>query len=127
MAWPRPGAGEADWAHVLAAHAQDPRAIRHALDNLPSDWPPNAMQFRDLCRLVPPRPLNGLEAPKPDPAWAAAARKRIRAFEAAVRNSSSSLQWAIDLRRREHDGERLSTYQRNAYRYALGLNPGSEK
>jgi len=87
--------------------------------------PPNAMQFRDLCRRVPPRPLNGLEGPKPDPVLAAASRERIGQFIAtaggAGRGATSRLQWAVDLRKRDRDGELLSAFQRSAYREALGL------
>ncbi len=38
----------ADWAIVL--DGVRPEAITYALENLTPDRPPNAMQFRDLCR-----------------------------------------------------------------------------
>lgn len=41
---------KANWAHELAGFAATPLAIKHALDHLPKDDPPNVLQFRDLCR-----------------------------------------------------------------------------
>jgi len=38
----------ADWAEVLDGVRGE--SIRYALDNLPPDRPPNALQFRELCR-----------------------------------------------------------------------------
>jgi hypothetical protein len=42
----------ADWAGVLDGFSND--AIAYALRYLPSERPPNAMQFRDICRRAPP-------------------------------------------------------------------------
>jgi hypothetical protein len=36
------------------------------------------------------------------------------------------LKWAIDLQARERGGERLSAYQRDAYRRALGVPPAAD-
>jgi hypothetical protein len=44
---------KADWANVLAGFKPFPDAIRFALDNLPPDRPPTALQFRALCRSAP--------------------------------------------------------------------------
>ncbi len=43
------GAKEA-WAEELYGFAENPDAIAYALKNLPSDFPPNAIQFAELCR-----------------------------------------------------------------------------
>jgi hypothetical protein len=43
------GAKEA-WAEELSGFADNPDAIAYALKNLPSDFPPNAIQFAELCR-----------------------------------------------------------------------------
>lgn len=55
----------ADWADVLAGVQHRPDALRHALEHLPPDWPPNATQFKALCDSAPtPKPPE-LEAPRP--------------------------------------------------------------
>jgi hypothetical protein len=55
----------ADWAGVL--DGVRPEAIRYALDNLPPDRPPNALQFRALCRraTADERQAPALPAPHP--------------------------------------------------------------
>ena len=40
----------ASWAEELAGFHDNPDAIAYALKNLPGDFPPNAVQFADLCR-----------------------------------------------------------------------------
>ena len=42
---------KADWAEVL--HGTSAESIKHALEHLPADKPPTAMQFRELCRRAP--------------------------------------------------------------------------
>jgi hypothetical protein len=61
-----PAAVKADWADVLDGFKAE--SIRWALQYLPADRPPNAMQFRDLCRRSPSGDaVEKLPAPKPDP------------------------------------------------------------
>lgn len=43
------GAKEA-WSEELAGFQDNPDAIAYAIKNLPTDFPPNAMQFAELCR-----------------------------------------------------------------------------
>jgi len=38
------------WAEKLAYFKDHPTAIKYALENLPKDYPPNLLQFRDICR-----------------------------------------------------------------------------
>jgi len=38
------------WAEELAGFREHPEAIKYALHNLPRDFPPNLLQFKDLCR-----------------------------------------------------------------------------
>lgn len=55
-----------DWARELAGFDANPAAIAHALEHLPADKAPNALQFRAMClakpaqdavpRLAGPRP-----------------------------------------------------------------------
>ncbi len=50
-----PQAVKADWAEVLDGTSG--HSIEYALKNLPSDWPPTALKFRDLCRMAPAKPV----------------------------------------------------------------------
>lgn len=38
------------WAEELRNFGPTPLAIKHALDNLPPDRPPNLLQFKELCK-----------------------------------------------------------------------------
>ena len=62
-----PNAVKADWAHVLSGLTLD--ALDLGVKRLPTDRPPNAMQFRALCFVAAPPPVApALPAPKADPA-----------------------------------------------------------
>lgn len=67
--WPDtdPALVKADWAEVLDGTRGE--SISYALSYLPST-PPNALQFRNLCRSSPREDLVAIEPPtaKPDPA-----------------------------------------------------------
>lgn len=56
------------WAHELSGFADKDRLphIAWALENLP-ETPPNAIKFRNLCRLAPELEVPKLPAPKADP------------------------------------------------------------
>lgn len=41
------------WADELATFSDWPEAIGYALDHLPTDHAPNALEFRDICRRAP--------------------------------------------------------------------------
>ena len=58
---------KADWSEQLSNVT--PEGVRMALDNLPSDAPPNVAQFKALCtRQAPPMYVPALSAPPADPA-----------------------------------------------------------
>lgn len=60
---------KADWGHELAGFINHPEAIAHALENLPSDKAPTVLQFRDMCRKAPPKPVPAIAysaSPMPD-------------------------------------------------------------
>jgi hypothetical protein len=38
------------WAEELAAFKDHPNAIKYALESLPIDYPPNLLQFKEICR-----------------------------------------------------------------------------
>lgn len=71
-----PDAVKADWAHVLSGLSLD--ALEHGVSNLPTDRPPNAMQFRSLCVRAPQSFPPALPAPKADPGRVKAILQRMR-------------------------------------------------
>lgn len=103
---------KSDWAQVLDNIPEF--RLRHALDNLPSDRPPNAAQFRALCIgarevAAPPR----LSAPALNP-------QRVVELVARIdRGPKDPLAGARAMRNRELAGERLSIPQREFWRIAL--------
>lgn len=56
---------KANWANELSGCSGD--AIAHALEHMPTDKPPNVLQFRALCRNAPVKCPPALPAPKADP------------------------------------------------------------
>ena len=46
---------KADWALELSRFSNSPESIAFALSNLPKDYPPNVLQFKDLCKSSPPK------------------------------------------------------------------------
>ena len=57
-----------DWAEVLGGFTQNLEAIAWALQHLPADRAPTALQFRELCLQAPRPALKALPEPKADPA-----------------------------------------------------------
>ena len=72
-----------DWAQVLAGYAQSTESIFHGLDCLPTDAPPNAMQFALLCRGAPRYQPLRLDAPAPT------ANRRVEVAERLAKARSS--------------------------------------
>lgn len=114
---------KAQWATELAGYANNVDAIKHALDHLPVDWPPNSLQFRVICmgapeRLRDPAPqLPGMPEKKADITRLNAAMERYE--ELAKERAKNPKQWAQDLKEREERGERLTEFEQNAWRRAL--------
>lgn len=79
---------KADWAAVLSSFREHPEAISYALDNLPPTYPPNATEFRDICRRMPSTDLPALPLAAADPAIVA---KALAALNAPVAERSGSL------------------------------------
>jgi hypothetical protein len=52
---------KAVWADELAGFNDKPEAIAYALKNLPNDFPPNALEFAEICRRAPRKELPALE------------------------------------------------------------------
>ena len=55
------------WAHELSGFSGRLEFVAWALENLPED-PPNAIKFRNLCRMAPTPDVPKLPEPKADPA-----------------------------------------------------------
>lgn len=105
------------WRHEL--RSMPAHRIRWALNHLPPDFPPNAMQFRSLCAKAPSRDdgvpqLTQRWAP-PDPSMLS----RMQALADPSRLHHDPLAWAVRLRDRERSGEHLTALQREAWREAL--------
>lgn len=45
------------WADELGNFSDKPEAISYALEHLPTDHAPNALEFRDICRRAPSKPV----------------------------------------------------------------------
>lgn len=105
-----------DWAHVLTG--QSDAAIQWALDNVPGDYVPNATQFVELCRRMPVRQQGRLDYTplERDPERSRALMEQAHKALAA---KPDPLQGYRELRQREASGERLTEFQRKAWREAL--------
>lgn len=82
-----------DWSAVLANVTPD--GVQSALENLPTDAPPNAAQFKALClRQAPPMYVHALPGPPPDPA-------RVKQALGGLQLSSTNIpQRAVEWRQR---------------------------
>jgi hypothetical protein len=98
---------KSDWAHELGGFEHHPKAIAWALQNLPPDSPPNALQFKFLARRAPPDELPRLEAPKADPARVAEELAKLAPVlqKPAARPSTD---WAQRIVERVEAGEIMS-------------------
>lgn len=112
------------WAEELGGFRGAGDCIKYALENLPDSKPPTVLEFRALCRKAPEPPKTALPAPDVDPAMAKAVRDAIKPPKATGGNTN----WALDLRKREAGQNadtpsryRMSSFQRQAWREALGL------
>lgn len=108
------------WASVLDGFTSG--HVKHALDNLPPDHPPNAMQFRALGRGRPlPEPVKELPPVKAQAETVA----RAMAAVAPMRAKQSPKAWAWALKAREERGERITQAQRTMWRTALSASLGT--
>ena len=103
----------ADWCEALNGFGAE--TIRHALECLPDDHPPNAAQFARLCMRGPQSQAPALPWPQADPAMVATVLAGIKPPP-----QRALKQWARDLERREMAGDRLTAAQRTMWRAARG-------
>lgn len=110
---------KADWAEELDGF--DGESLAYGLRFLPSDRPPNVLQFRDQCRRAPPKQQAISYDHKPaDPAVAAKVRQAF-----PRRPQLGERAWAHRLNERYQRGERLTPYQLDAMRATLALGTGT--
>lgn len=96
---------KAVWGRELRGFQQNPKAIAHGLDNLPTDHPPNLLQFVAICRRAPQFAPKELPPPKASQAVIAQVLEAVRP---AGRGDRA---WIADLERRRAAGERLTVAQ----------------
>lgn len=124
--WPgiAPAVVKADWAEKLDGFERHRDALKFALDNLPGDNPVNAMQFRDLARRAPDKPVKALPAPSPDRARAAEVLQQCRDAFARKGDHLDTLRELAesDARDGTYRGRKVTLAQRQTYRQALGMD-----
>jgi len=108
---------KADWAEELGGFQRSPDSLAYGLEHLPPDKPPTVQQFAAICNRAPTPGAPALPAPKADPAVVA---KVLTAFKPA---SNGPYSWADRLRSREVACERLTGFQRQAWREVLKAHP----
>ena len=69
------------WAEKLSGF--DGKDLSYALQNLPSDWPPTVLQFRDLCRNAP-REMQMLPPPEANPEFVRSVMSQLAAVKARL-------------------------------------------
>ncbi len=109
----------AQWAQDL--HGLGAFDVKHALSNLPKDYPPTAADFRALAKshnIAAPLPP---PAPPPSASQLAEVDRAIQGFKAREKGQGppDPLRWARKLREREERGDDLSRLQRLFWREAL--------
>lgn len=108
---------KADWAQVLDGFSRE--AVKHAIDNLPHEKPPNAMQFRAICSQWSEPKRQALSAPTSAPT--AEVLQRASQILTTHRPQDPKA-WARRLREREivSKGVGMTRAQREMWRTALG-------
>ena len=94
------------WGCELSRYQQNPDAIRYALENLPK-YPPNLIEFREICNRRPDPPMPQLPAPKPDPQRVAAALAPLAEVKAKAEPHNPRA-WAHSLHAQIQAGRKVS-------------------
>lgn len=117
------------WAYQLSqfTHSKTAkRSILWALQNLP-DSVPDAMRFRNVCRLAPVAQPLALPKPKADPKRIADEIAKLAPLRQRTEEHSriDHKDWAKRLQARDAAGEPMNMNQRRCYKIALGINESS--
>jgi hypothetical protein len=110
---------QVDWAHELAGMQDNPKAITHALQNLPGAKPPTVLEFRALALKCPAAVNPMLPVQRLEADIVAGFISKARAAQS--RGEASAKEWAHTLIRRHDAGETVRPYSLNLARAALGL------
>ncbi len=103
------------WANELAGVR--PESIKYALDHLPDDFPPTALQFKKTCFMLPEKAPAIAHDASADPKLV----KLVLSKMAGV-TIHGPKQWAHHLEARHECGEKLNNNQIRCYKNALGLH-----
>lgn len=106
---------KSDWGDMLEGFQRFGKSIQHALQNLPPDRPPNALQFRAACRAAPTesQPL-AIDAPAADPATVARNMAKLKAINLRAGEARGNAQAVIDtLELKMAQGIKLTGSQRH--------------
>ncbi len=106
------------WASELAG--MQPASIKYALEHLPAEFPPSALQFKELCLQKPATETPVLTNSTPaHPSVRKAVLDGMKKPDAVVGGMKA---WAETLRRRHVACEQLNANQVRCYRLALGMD-----
>ena len=108
------------WATELAGIR--PESIKYALEHLPAEFPPSALQFKALCLQKPAAdtPILTNDAP----AHPAVRKAVIEGMKKPDPDAGDMKAWARRLKSRHDAGDVLNANQIRCYKNALGLHPG---
>ena len=112
------------WAHELAGYVNHLQAISYAFENLPERCP-NAIQFRNLCRAAPAKPVTTLETPRADLQRVNAELEKFNTVPAPVKTDGRD--WARRIMVRHASGEKIMPYTLKCAQLALHDCPASGK
>ena len=120
--WPSSALDEVKrtWSHELREFAHNLDAIDYALSHLPSGGAPMVLEFRDLARThvaVTRAAFERMQSPVMTPEDRQRALDVLKSFRRPPGQHPQD--WARQLRFRELSGERLTAFQRHAWRAAL--------
>lgn len=108
---------KAVWARELGGYVDRDDVFTWAFENMP-EQPPNAIEFRNLCRRAPAPVTPQIEAPRADPQKVAEAIADARAILEAKAEHRTA--WADRILERHRAGEKLSPGVVAAARAAVG-------
>lgn len=111
------------WAYELQGFASRLEAIAWALENLPPKAP-NAIEFKQLCRLAPLPPEKQLPAPKADPERMRQELARLGELRKSTSKGSSydHKAWARSIIGRYEAGAKINPTTLRFAREALRMN-----
>ena len=95
------------WGHELAGYENHLSALTYAFENLPERCP-NAIQFRNLCRAAPAKPVTVIEVPKAGLECVKAEIAKFKTAPAPVKTDGRD--WARKILARYASGEKIQPY-----------------